>query len=107
MLTFKFRFIKVDCVYYFLIFKGLIFEAVFQVCRDCTLKHTCKFANKPVWRAQEQNLKLSDVMKLITSYDLVSDPPELVVPDEIRDSVSRLLREILKLCTSPSIASMD
>lgn len=61
------------------------------------LKDSCKYVNKSVWRAGTKNLLLVDVMKVIALYALDQVPPKLTVPDEVKDSVSRLLKEVIKL----------
>ncbi|KAM1057732.1 hypothetical protein ACFX2I_030921 [Malus domestica] len=68
-----------------------------KVCSKCVLKQSCKFANQNVWNGGAKNLDLRDVMNTITLYALDAVPPELVVPDEVKSSVSRLLKEVLKL----------
>ncbi|KAH7844646.1 hypothetical protein Vadar_030194 [Vaccinium darrowii] len=67
------------------------------VCSKCVLKRSCKFANQTVWRGDNKNLDLAVVMRVITLYALESLPPQLVVPDEIKDSVNRLLKEVVNL----------
>nr|XP_011460811.1 PREDICTED: uncharacterized protein LOC105350472 [Fragaria vesca subsp. vesca] len=80
------------------------------VCSKCVLRESCKFVNKSVWRghpnnlnptnvgkANPKNLNLADVMNTITLYALESVHPQLVVPEDVTSSVSRLLKEILKL----------
>ena len=48
------------------------------------------------------NLHLAVVMRVITLYALESVPPQLVIPDEIKASVSRLLMDILRLSQTVS-----
>lgn len=48
------------------------------------------------------NLDLAIVMRVITLYALESVPPQLVIPDEIKASVSRLLMDILRLSQTVS-----
>ncbi|XP_058210903.1 uncharacterized protein LOC131323230 isoform X1 [Rhododendron vialii] len=67
------------------------------VCSKCILKPSCKFVNQSVWRGDNKNLDLVVVMRVITLYALESVPPQLVVPDEIKDSVNRLLKEVVNL----------
>ncbi|KAF8409114.1 hypothetical protein HHK36_005187 [Tetracentron sinense] len=66
------------------------------VCRTCKLKESCKLMNKRVWKV-DNNLNLADVMRVLTVYDLESLPPQLVVPNEMKASISRLLNEVLNL----------
>ncbi|XP_062015688.1 uncharacterized protein LOC133732209 [Rosa rugosa] len=86
------------------------------VCSKCVLRESCRFVNKSVWRGatknlnptnnvgkgNPKNLNLADVMNIITLYALESVPPQLVVPDDLKASVSRLLKEILKLSQTTS-----
>ncbi|XP_057472401.1 uncharacterized protein LOC130760984 isoform X2 [Actinidia eriantha] len=67
------------------------------VCCKCVLKPSCKFVNQSVWKGDNKNLNLAVVMRVIILYALESVPPQLVVPDKIKDSVLRLLKEVLKL----------
>ncbi|PRQ30941.1 putative phosphatidylinositol-specific phospholipase C, X domain-containing protein [Rosa chinensis] len=86
------------------------------VCSKCVLRESCRFVNKSVWRGatknlnptnnvgkgNPKNLNLADVMNIIMLYALESVPPQLVVPDHLKASVSRLLKEILKLSQTTS-----
>lgn len=67
------------------------------VCSRCSLQQSCKFANQSVWKCDTNNLDLVTVMKVITLYALESVHPQLVVPDEVKKSVSHLLKEVVKL----------
>ncbi|TKY49214.1 DNA polymerase zeta catalytic subunit [Spatholobus suberectus] len=67
------------------------------VCSGCSLQQSCKFVNQSVWKFNTNNLDLVTVMEVITSYALESVDPQLVVPDEVKKSVSQLLKEVLKL----------
>lgn len=67
------------------------------VCSECSLQQSCKFANQNVWKCETNNLDLVTVMKVITSYALESVHPQLVLPDEVKNSVSQLLKEFVKL----------
>ena len=42
-------------------------------------------------------MDLAPTLKLITLYALEEVRPQLLVPNEVKESVSRLLREVLKL----------
>lgn len=55
------------------------------------------FANQTVWKCDTNTLDLGIVMKVITSYALESVHPQLVVPDEVKNSVNQLLKEVVKL----------
>ncbi|XP_060200893.1 uncharacterized protein LOC132629184 isoform X1 [Lycium barbarum] len=68
-----------------------------NVCSKCALKASCKFVNQSVWNRDMNNLQLPVVMRVITLYALESVPPQLVIPDEIKTSVNRLLMDILRL----------
>lgn len=73
------------------------------VCSKCSLKASCKFPNQSVRKGDTKNLNLEGVMKLITLYALESGPAQLVVPEEIKASVIRLLKEVTRLSeTVPS-----
>ncbi|XP_009783767.1 uncharacterized protein [Nicotiana sylvestris] len=73
-----------------------------NVCRKCALKASCKFVNQSVWKGDMTNLHLAVVMRVITLYALESVPPQLVIPDEIKASVSRLLKDIVRLSQTVS-----
>lgn len=47
-------------------------------------------------------LDMSAVMNVITLYAMEEVPPELVVPDEIKTAVNRLLEEVMKLSKTVS-----
>lgn len=47
-------------------------------------------------------LDLPAVMNVITLYAMEEVPPELVVPNEIKTSVSLLLEEVIKLSKTVS-----
>ncbi|KAL3503084.1 hypothetical protein ACH5RR_037533 [Cinchona calisaya] len=67
------------------------------VCGKCVLKESCKFVNQSVWKNNDNNLDMAVVMRIITLYALESVPPQLVVPDEMKATVSRLLKEAVNL----------
>lgn len=73
-----------------------------NVCSKCTLKASCKFVNQSVWKRDIANLHLDVVMRIITPYALESVPPQLVIPDELKASVSRLLNDIVRLSQTVS-----
>ncbi|CAH2036579.1 unnamed protein product [Thlaspi arvense] len=68
-----------------------------NVCDKCVLKEKCKFPNQSVWDGKVKHLHLSVVMKVITLYPLDLTHPKLQVPQEVQDSISRLLTEIQNL----------
>ncbi|XP_010479909.1 PREDICTED: uncharacterized protein LOC104758695 [Camelina sativa] len=68
-----------------------------NVCNKCVLKEKCKFPNQSVWDGKTKHLHLSVVMKVITLYPLDLTHPKLQVPQEVQDSVARLLTEIQNL----------
>ncbi|XP_004248234.1 uncharacterized protein [Solanum lycopersicum] len=73
-----------------------------SVCSKCALKASCKFVNQNLRKSVMTNLHLAVVMRVITLYALESVPPQLVIPDEIKASVSRLLMDILRLSKTVS-----
>ncbi|XP_057958327.1 uncharacterized protein LOC131151124 isoform X1 [Malania oleifera] len=72
------------------------------VCRKCVLKESCKYVNQSVWKGDTNNLNLAVVMRVITPYALESTPSQLIVPDEIKASVSQILKEAVKLSRTTS-----
>ena len=58
--------------------------------------------NQSVWKGDTKNLNLSVVMRVIILYALELERPELGMPNEIQVSVSRLLKEVLKLSQTMS-----
>ncbi|KAH0721471.1 hypothetical protein KY284_006501 [Solanum tuberosum] len=60
-----------------------------NVCSKCALKASCKFVNQNVRKGDRTNLHLAAVLRVIILYALESVPPQLVIPDEIKASVSR------------------
>lgn len=73
-----------------------------QVCHRCILRQSCKYVNQGVWNGGTNNLNLAAVMQVITQYALEAIPKQLVIPEDIKASVSRLLKEILRL--SPTVS---
>ncbi|KAL4580453.1 hypothetical protein LXL04_016647 [Taraxacum kok-saghyz] len=67
------------------------------VCTNCVLKDSCKFVNQSVWKKGAKNVDLTMVMRVITLYALEAVPSELEVPDDIKDTVNRLLKEVIRL----------
>lgn len=65
------------------------------VCSKCVLNKKCKFVNQSVWKSGAKNLDLAVILRVITLYALELVPPELVVPEEVKKSVSQLLKDIL------------
>jgi hypothetical protein len=80
-----------------LVFK---FSAHPQVCSKCVLKQSCKFVNQSVWKGDTKNLNLAVVMRVLILYALEWVPVELAVPIDIKASVNKLLKEVLKLSQS-------
>ncbi|KAK9074144.1 hypothetical protein SSX86_006741 [Deinandra increscens subsp. villosa] len=64
------------------------------VCSKCALKDSCKFANQSVWKKGAKNVDLTVVMRVITLYGL---PTRLEVPEDVRNAVNRLLKEVVRL----------
>ncbi|KAL5732189.1 hypothetical protein ACHQM5_004836 [Ranunculus cassubicifolius] len=65
------------------------------VCRGCKMKSSCKFANKRNWPQQDE-LKLTDAMRVLASYSLES-VPEFPISIEVKTSISKLLTEAVNL----------
>lgn len=72
------------------------------VCSKCVLKQSCKYANQNVWNSSTKNLYLPAVMNVISHYALESVHPQLIVPDEIKTVVTRLLKVVVKLSQTVS-----
>ncbi|KAK6134970.1 hypothetical protein DH2020_031289 [Rehmannia glutinosa] len=73
-----------------------------QVCQKCTLKDTCKHANKRTKKSSTTQLDLAKVTRVLVMYAMESVPQQLVVPEEIINSVGRLLKEIVNLTQDTS-----
>ncbi|GMN65907.1 hypothetical protein TIFTF001_034977 [Ficus carica] len=67
------------------------------VCSKCVLKQSCKFVNQNVWKTDTKKLILKDVLNVSTLYATEFVPPQLVVPDEMKASIGRLLNDVVKL----------
>ncbi|KAH6788739.1 hypothetical protein C2S51_003745 [Perilla frutescens var. frutescens] len=67
-----------------------------KVCQTCSLKELCMFRNKS-FAKHPTKLDLADVIRVLIMYSMESVPQKLVVPEEIKTSVSRLLKEIISL----------
>ncbi|GKC27160.1 hypothetical protein Tco_1034454 [Tanacetum coccineum] len=67
------------------------------VCNKCVLKESCKFVNQSVWKKGAKNMDLAVVMRVITLYALDAVPSQLEVTDDVKNAVSRLLQEIIRL----------
>ncbi|XP_031504819.1 uncharacterized protein LOC116267294 [Nymphaea colorata] len=66
-----------------------------NVCEACRLKELCSFKNMGV--QTEENLNLVNVLRVLTIYALNSAHPELVVSQETKESVSKLVKEVVDL----------
>lgn len=64
------------------------------------MKDSCEHANKGCKKASTQ-LCMADVNRVLTIYAMESVPQKLVIPQEIKDCVSRLLKEIVSLTQDP------
>lgn len=73
-----------------------------QVCHKCILRRSCKYVNQGVWNEDTKNLNLGVVLQVITQYALEAIPEQLIIPEDIKASVSRLLKEILNLSQTVS-----
>ncbi|PWA93272.1 hypothetical protein CTI12_AA071780 [Artemisia annua] len=67
------------------------------VCNKCVLKESCKFVNQSVWKKGAKNMDLAVVMRVITLYALDAVPSQLEVTTDVKNAVSRLLQEIIRL----------
>ncbi|CAH9135599.1 unnamed protein product [Cuscuta epithymum] len=68
------------------------------VCGKCGLRDSCKFENQNMWNSGNAKvIHLHHVMRIIILYALESVPQELHVPEEIKESVNRLLEEVVNL----------
>nr|XP_010925591.1 uncharacterized protein LOC105048094 [Elaeis guineensis] len=65
------------------------------ICRGCKLKSSCKFVNQGVVR--EKKLILADVMRILAVFALDSVPKQLFIPNDLKFSVSKLLKEVVSL----------
>lgn len=72
------------------------------VCSKCVLKQSCEFVNQNVWKTNTKKLILKDVLNVITLYATEFVPPQLVVPDEMKASIGRLLNDVVKLSRTTS-----
>lgn len=79
----------------------------FQVCNKCTLKESCKFANQSVWKKGAKNMDLPVVMRVVTLYALDALPNQLKVPDDVKNAVNRLLKEVIRLSEIESSDSLS
>ncbi|KAF3774662.1 hypothetical protein EJ110_NYTH52624 [Nymphaea thermarum] len=66
-----------------------------NVCEACQLKELCSFKNIGV--QTEENLNLVNVLRVLTIYALNSAHPKLVVSQETKESVSKLVKEVVDL----------
>lgn len=62
----------------------------------CILKDLCEHANKRCKKGSTQ-LCMADVNRVLIMYAMESVPQKLVLPQEVKDCVSRLLKEIVSL----------
>ncbi|KAL3646228.1 hypothetical protein CASFOL_011408 [Castilleja foliolosa] len=75
-----------------------------KVCQNCTLRKVCKLANKPGKMHAEPGteLRMRNVMRTLIMYAMELTPEQLIVPEEIQASVSRLMNDIVKLSQTTS-----
>ncbi|KAL5707389.1 hypothetical protein ACHQM5_018293 [Ranunculus cassubicifolius] len=66
-----------------------------MVCRPCVLNDSCKFKYSYVGKKYDE-LDFANVMKILISYALESGPPQLVLSEEMKDSINNLLRQIVE-----------
>ncbi|KAK4398293.1 hypothetical protein Sango_1304800 [Sesamum angolense] len=74
-----------------------LFEKLDKVCKKCVLKDSCKRANKAS-RHKSNKLLLTEVSRVLIMYAMESVPQQLVVPEEIRNSITVLS---IRLSTEP------
>lgn len=72
-----------------------------KVCQTCTLKKLCSHPNKSS-KKPATKLHLASVIKILLMYAMESVPEKLVVPEEVQNSVSRLLKEVICLSEDTS-----
>ncbi|XP_008794157.3 uncharacterized protein LOC103710271 [Phoenix dactylifera] len=65
------------------------------ICRGCKLKSSCKFVNQRV--AREEKLILADAMRILALFALDSVPQQLFIPNDLKFSVRKLLKEVVSL----------
>ncbi|KAF9618138.1 hypothetical protein IFM89_000254 [Coptis chinensis] len=65
-----------------------------MVCRPCKLNNVCEFANHIVGKKADE-MNVGDLMRSLTSYGFGLTHSNLIVPDEIKDSVSNLLKQVV------------
>ncbi|KAJ8616559.1 hypothetical protein MRB53_035931 [Persea americana] len=65
------------------------------VCQACKLKSSCKFAKQRV--VKRKKLMSADALRVLTVYGLGSVPQQLVLTDEIKFSVNKLLKQVVNL----------
>ncbi|GAB4846596.1 hypothetical protein Ancab_025602 [Ancistrocladus abbreviatus] len=68
-----------------------------SVCSKCILRKSCNFENQSVWKGNTQNLNLQLVMRLLVVYAMEAVSPQLVLSDEVKACVTRLLKDLIKL----------
>ncbi|GFQ07220.1 hypothetical protein PHJA_002866100 [Phtheirospermum japonicum] len=72
-----------------------------KVCQKCPLRKPCNLVNK-TGNKQQTQLDMAKVMRILIMYAMESVAEQLVVPEEIKASVSRLMKEIIKLSQTTS-----
>ncbi|XP_058100909.1 uncharacterized protein LOC131245449 [Magnolia sinica] len=65
------------------------------VCRPCKLKSSCKFVNHRV--VKKENVNLVDTLRLLTVYASDLLPQQLIVTDDLKLSINKLLKEVVNL----------
>ncbi|XP_058100893.1 uncharacterized protein LOC131245436 isoform X2 [Magnolia sinica] len=65
------------------------------VCRPCKLKSSCKFVNHRV--VKRENVNLVDALRLLTVYASDLLPQQLIVTDDLKLSINKLLKEVVNL----------
>ncbi|KAM7252268.1 hypothetical protein ACFE04_024151 [Oxalis oulophora] len=68
-----------------------------DVCGKCLLKDSCNFVNQSVWKDDNKILNLATVMRMIILYAMEEVPTKLAVPDDVKNSVNSLLKDVINL----------
>ncbi|KAG8364844.1 hypothetical protein BUALT_Bualt18G0040800 [Buddleja alternifolia] len=74
-----------------------------QVCRLCTLKNSCKHENKMLKSKKSAiKLRMDDVTRVLVTYAMEVEPRLVVIPEEIKNCVSRSLKQVIILSQTVS-----
>ncbi|GMH24903.1 hypothetical protein Nepgr_026746 [Nepenthes gracilis] len=67
------------------------------VCGKCNLADSCKFKNQSVWKGDTGSLNLSSIMRLLIIYATEAVSPPLVLSDDVKACIGRLIKDAIKL----------